>query len=191
MICLIRHGETVFNAEGRYQGHVDSPLTARGRVQAAACAATLAEAWAGRVPPQIWASPLGRAVATARIVQAALPGAALRTDPRLREISMGRWDGLTRAEIAAGWPGARKRHPPREWMLHAPGGERLAAVQARLAAVLEDARAAEDVILVGHGMSGRILRGLHAGLGLAETLHLEAVQGVVYRLDPGGGVVPL
>lgn len=191
MICLIRHGETVFNAEGRYQGHVDSPLTERGRAQAMACAATLAGIWAGRRPPPIWASPLGRAVATAGIVQAALPGATLRLDPRLREISMGQWDGLTRAEIAAGWPGVRKRHPPREWMLHAPGGEGRSAVLARLAAVLAEARAAEEVILVGHGMSGRLLRGLHAGLSLAEALHLEAVQGVVYRLDPGGGIVAL
>ena len=188
MIYLIRHGETAFNAAGRYQGHVDSPLTPLGVAQAQASAALLAAEFRHAPPPPIWTSPLGRALATAEIVGAALPGAPIRPDPRLREISMGRWDGLTRAEIEAGWPGVRRRHPPREWMLNAPEGERIGPVRARLGAVLEAASAAAPVILVGHGIAGRLLRGIHAGLTVAEALHLEAVQGEVYRLAPGGGI---
>lgn len=189
MIYLLRHGETVFNAAGRYQGGCDSPLTERGRRQAAACAAILAAEAPGA---EIRVSPLGRAMATAEILRSALPEAPWRIDPRLREVSMGRWDGLTRAEIEAGWPGLRKRHPGGQWMFVAPGGEDAAAFRARLAAALEEAgRAGRDVILVGHGVAGRILRGLHAGLDLAAALRLESPQGEVYRLDPGGAVTTI
>lgn len=192
MIYLLRHGETEFNAAGRYQGRVDSPLTPRGRAQAAAGAALLAEAL-GAAGPAIWTSPLGRARATAEILRAALPAAGPpRIDPRLTELAMGEWEGMTRAGIEERWPGLRRRHPPREWMFHAPGGERMAEAQARLAAVLAAAAMAEGpVVLVGHGVAGRLLRGLHRGLPPAEALRLPATQGEVFALLPGGGEVAL
>lgn len=192
MIYLLRHGETEFNAAGRYQGRVDSPLTPLGRAQAARAGATLAAALAGRPVPPLWVSPLGRAVATAEIVRAALDAPPpIRLDPRLQEVGMGRWDGLTAEEIDAGWPGARKRHPKREWMFHGPEGEDLTALHTRLTAVLAEAAALPDVILIGHGLTGRLLRGIHAGLSTAEVVRLDAVQGEVELLLPGGGLARL
>lgn len=186
MIYLLRHGQTEFNRDGRYQGQSDSPLTELGRRQAMAFGALLA-AHAGQAC--ILSSPLGRAESTARLIAEALPGAPVTLDERLRELSMGLCDGLTRAEIAARWPDLRRGHPPRQWMFHTPGGERLDDVTTRLASVLADAAARNgDVILVSHAVTGRLLRGLHGGLPLSRALTLDAPQDVVYRLHPGGRV---
>lgn len=184
MIYLIRHGQTEYNREGRLQGQSDSALTEVGRGQARHCAALLS----ARVrAPVIWSSPLARAAETARLVALELPADAPRLDARLAEASFGLWEGLTRPEIEARWPGIRKRHPPREWKLHAPGGEDIGHLTTRLGAALEDAKAHPgDVILVSHGIAGRLIRGLHANLPLGAAMHLPAPQGVVYRLLPGG-----
>jgi len=104
---LVRHGETEFNAQGRLQGRFDSPLTPKGMAQAKTIGRHL-QALINR--PEDWAvecSPLGRAVATAEIIrmQVGIPS-DLIIDDRLREVSLGSWDGLTRDEISRQWPGA-------------------------------------------------------------------------------------
>jgi len=93
---LIRHGESTWNAAGRWQGRGDPPLSERGREQAARLAAGLE----GEGVEVIFASDLARAAETAAILGAAL-GISPARDERLREIDIGRWTGLTRAEIAA------------------------------------------------------------------------------------------
>src|SRR5579864_3425707 len=98
-IFLVRHGETEWNRARRYQGWSDSPLTARGVAQAAAIGrglATIPEA----VGAAIVASPLGRARRTAEIIAECLQyKAPIRFDDRLREISLGSWDGLDRRQV--------------------------------------------------------------------------------------------
>ncbi len=186
MIYLLRHGQTEFNTEGRYQGQLDSPLTDLGRRQARACGRLLA-AHVGTA--SIWTSPLPRAEATARLVAEVLPGAEIRLDARLREVSFGVWEGLTRADIVAGWPNIRKQFPRHLWKLHAPEGEGIEAVLSRLKEVLRDAIAQPgQTILIGHGISGRLMRGLHADLPLSEALGLDAPQDVIYRLHRSGRV---
>lgn len=184
MIYLLRHGQTEFNTEGRYQGQLDSPLTDLGRRQARACGRLLA-AHVGAA--SIWTSPLPRAETTARLMAQVLPGADVRLDARLREVSFGVWEGLTRADIVAGWRNIRKQYPRHQWKLHAPEGERIEAVLSRLHAVLRDASAQPgQIILIGHGISGRLMRGLHADLPLSDALALEAPQDVIYRLHRNG-----
>jgi broad specificity phosphatase PhoE len=186
MIYLLRHGQTEFNLEGRYQGQADSPLTDRGRAQARAYGTLLAEHVGAA---SIWTSPLQRAVETARLMAKALPEAELHIDDRLREVSFGVWEGMTRTDIAAGWPNVRRQHPPRQWKLFAPGGEGIEPLLSRLGAVLGDAAALKrDLILVGHGVAGRLIRGLHVGLSLTDALALDASQDVVYRLHGDGQV---
>src|SRR6266704_1902525 len=100
-IFLVRHGETEWNRARRYQGWSDSPLTARGIAQAEAIGHRL------RALPEanaaaIVASPLGRARRTAEIIAECLGRIEkLRFDERLREISLGSWDGLDRRDIRA------------------------------------------------------------------------------------------
>ena len=186
-IYLLRHGETAFNAAGRYQGRIDSPLTPRGQRQAEHAARLLATVGPAGPVAEIRVSPLGRAWATARIVAAHLGDPPVVEDPRLIEISMGRWDGLTRAGIEAACPSVRRRHPGQRWMFEAPEGERLAGVVLRVSEALAAAAARPGpVVLVGHGIAGRLMRGLHRGLTPEAALLLEMRQGEVYRLDEGG-----
>lgn len=187
-LYLMRHGETVFNAEGRYQGGVDSALTARGRVHARMVGEMLAQVL-GEMPVRLVASPQGRAMETAGIVQSVLPTCVgLEEEPRIREVSMGVWDGLTRAEIAARWPDARTGHRGRMWMFHGPGGERFEDMVARLGAALRDVAARDDCahVLVSHGMAGRVIRAVHAGQAPDAMLAEDAPQDAAYGLERGG-----
>lgn len=98
-ILLVRHGESEWNAVGRWQGQADPPLTDAGRRQAATAAGSL-----GTVDA-IVSSDLRRAQATAEIIADALGVGPVVVDARLRERDAGEWSGLTRSEIHEAWPG--------------------------------------------------------------------------------------
>ena len=98
-ILLVRHGETVFNVERRWQGQSDSPLTERGVAQARQLAAALQD----EPLRAVYSSDLGRAMATASIV-AETHRLDVVTDPRLREIHVGEWTGLSHPQIASAYP---------------------------------------------------------------------------------------
>jgi probable phosphoglycerate mutase len=150
-LYILRHGQTEWNAQGRVQGQHDSLLTPLGRSQAARQGAILAEAGVLDLP--VYVSPQGRARATAEI---ALPGRPARVDPRLREISLGRWDGLTRDEIGARWVDAFDEPDPFLWYDTAPEGEGFAAVQARAAAFLAELNGPAIVVTPSpHAIIGR------------------------------------
>lgn len=174
-IYVLRHGETAWNLEGRMQGRRDSPLTARGRAQAAAQGAALRAAGLAGLPARV--SPQGRAQETARL---ALPGPAC-SDPRLAEIDMGLWTGKTRAEIfgaaesAADWGGAWS------WYRTIPEGETLEALEARCAAVL--AELTGPTLLVTHGVTSQMLRAL--ALGGSSLDDLPGGQGIVHGVVGG------
>jgi broad specificity phosphatase PhoE len=99
-ILLVRHGQSTWNAEGRWQGRADPPLSDLGRRQAEVAADAIGELGIIR----IFASPLVRAHQTATIVGNAL-GLPIEADPRLQERDAGAWTGKTRSEIESGWPG--------------------------------------------------------------------------------------
>jgi broad specificity phosphatase PhoE len=111
---LARHGQSTWNAEGRWQGRADPPLSELGARQAEDAAAVLrdADGPAGRID-RIWASPLRRAHRTAEIIGAGLD-LPVSVDPRLVEVDAGEWTGLTRVDIEAQWPGYLEEHrrPP-------------------------------------------------------------------------------
>jgi probable phosphoglycerate mutase len=106
-ILVVRHGQSTWNADGRWQGQADPPLSELGiaQAEAAACGVDGVEV--------IWASDLERARHTASIL-AATRGLEVVADPRLREREAGEWTGLTRAEIEERYPGAlaERRRPP-------------------------------------------------------------------------------
>ncbi len=182
MIILVRHGETQWNVERRFQGQKDSPLTERGRRQAQAMAALVADLvrreggdW------RLVASPLGRARDTACVIAEAT-GLALETDERLMEINCGEWEGLTWTEVSAGRD-ANARH----WIFDAPGGETHEDVAVRIADFLAGLPPEPErrVVLVSHGAAGRVMRGHYIGLSREAMLDLDVPQDAVYRLQNG------
>ena len=185
MIYLIRHGQTEFNREGRFQGACDSALTELGAAQARAYGRRLAALVTPETP--IVASPLGRARATAGIVRetAGLTG-PIALDARLAEISMGSWDGLTAPEIEALAPGFSLGAPPLDWYMRSPDGETYEAFAGRIGDWLADHRnRAEPLVVVSHGVVSRVLRGLYLGLDKDAGLAQSTPQDCVFRLHEG------
>jgi broad specificity phosphatase PhoE len=180
-ILLVRHGETEWNLARRYQGWTDSPLTIRGLAQAEALGRrllALPEADAA----DIIASPIGRARRTAEIIAQCLGRTQPpRLDERLREISLGSWDGLQRADIEARMGNAFEEY---EWYFRTPDGESYETFADRLAAWLAETGDA-PVIAVAHGVVMRVLRGLYAGLPRATALRLPVPQDRIFRLAGG------
>jgi len=185
MIYLVRHGQTVFNAELRLQGRLDSPLTGLGRSQAHLLGLKL-RALAGADDAELESSPQDRAVCTARIIAAAMGGRRqIRLDPRLREISLGSWEGLTQADIESRWPGVWRGTVRQSWVESCPDGETYDSAEARLKDWLAEAVAQETRVVVSHGVSIGILRGLYLGLARDEALAFPVPQGVIWVLDDG------
>jgi probable phosphoglycerate mutase len=190
MLYLVRHGQTEFNAAGRWQGQCDSQLTATGQEQAAQVAEILKNSGLDN-NATIVSSPLGRAVQTAEIIAAALQTShPIVFDDRLKEVAMGSWDGLTDAEIEAKWPNARNGMGRNEWFFHSSDGERyeqmLGRVQSALTDLMRDLQTPK--IVVCHGVTSRLLRGIHCGLGKGDMLDLEVPQNVAFHLSPAGSV---
>jgi len=184
-IFLVRHGETEWNLARRHQGRFDAPLTERGVAQARAIGrrlATLPEA--ERAP--IVASPQERARRTAEIIRAELGDAAVLTiDQRLREHSVGSWDGLTYDAIAAKLPGVFDGDGAHEWYFRAPDSESYAAFAGRVGDWLRGQNDSIPVIVVAHGLVSRVLRGLYAGLPRETALLLPVPQDRIFRLSAG------
>lgn len=132
-LLLIRHAESVWNAERRWQGQEDPPLSAQGRVQAGA----LARALTGVAIARIVTSDLERARATAEAL-GHVHGLRATTDPRLRELDVGRWGGRTREEIARCDPELLARFDRGDRQLRAGGGESRHALRERARAALRD-----------------------------------------------------
>lgn len=184
MIYLVRHGQTVFNREGRLQGHVDSELTELGRAQAQRVGALLRGLVGAPRDWRVVSSPLGRARNTAAIIAEALGVTEVETDPGLIEVSFGVWDGRARDDLRAEYPDA---FGPTGYRFNAPGCEPYDAVCARVQAWLAGLEPEPDrrIIAVSHGVSGRILRGVYAGLAREAALDLPVPQDAAFRLSGG------
>ncbi len=185
MIYLCRHGQTEFNAIGRRQGQVDSNLTAMGQAQASAMGRRLASL---NLPDfRIYASPLGRAHHSARLIAAELGNPEITLDPRLKEIGMGSWDGKTDLEIDTAHPGLRASVPPEAWWFHSPDGETYTIFAARLAAALHDLQSdpIPVKIIVAHAVVSRVIRAQWAGLSELESHSLPVPQDAFFVLSGG------
>jgi probable phosphoglycerate mutase len=193
-IFLFRHGETVWNAEKRAQGHLDSPLTAAGREQARVMGEGLARELKrmGYAPAEVivCSSPLGR-VRETLVIAAQAAGIEHETasfDHRLREMSWGDWDGLNGQEIEARWPGQMAARRQEKWTYCPPNGENyiMAAERAQAALAHIVALAAEKPVAVfAHGGIGRVLRGLFVGALQAEIMEMDQPQDAFFRLHGG------
>lgn len=182
-IFLIRHGETEWNAEGRFQGQKDSPLTPGGRAQAHRVGLRLAEQLTEGTRADIYVSPLGRTQETARIVSALGDYARVQLEPRLQEVTTGSWDGLTQLDIDCGWPGRLDGSTAFDWYFRAPDGETYEMALHRIQSWFADLRG--PVVAISHGLLGRLIRGAYLGLPRAEALRLPVPQDVIWRLRDG------
>lgn len=179
-LYLIRHGETVWNREGRLQGRDDSPLTARGRAQARAVAAA-----AARIEAECFCSPQGRARATADLVFRDRP---CRFDPRLAEIDTGSFTGRLLREIAAEDPALFSARGL-GWYDHCPGGEGFAALAARCRSFLADLQG--PALVIGHGITLRMIWALATGAGAGRLHAAPLEQGEILAIPARRGVPPL
>lgn len=179
-IFILRHGETVWNRSGRFQGRLDSPLTEAGRRQAL-CQRDILRA-NGVVPDAIYCSPQGRAQQTAALI--CDEQCQIRLDDRLQEIDFGLWEGLTRDEVGkqTGDPAASGL-----WQFASPGGEDFAAISGRVADFLGDLLG--PAIVVTHGTTSQVMRGLCMGLDQAALLTLPKDHGCVYLMSAGRQIV--
>lgn len=139
-LILIRHGETDWNVEKRYQGQEDPPLNRRGREQAK----LLAEALSGVPVNVLYSSPLARARETAETLKERF-GVPLHFEARLKEIHLGEWGGKLSVEVAEQDPDRHLRWEADAWSVTPPGGESLFQVRERVHA------AADDIVLKHEG----------------------------------------
>ena len=165
---IARHGETVFNAAARMQGDVlHTPLTRAGFAQADEMGALLRVHLGLRPKLDLWASPTGRALQTLAVIaeHLELDWHGARTDARLREIDIGAWSGRFYRDVVA--EGGSLIDPATGLFSgRPPGGETYDEVAFRLQAWLDDnGDEAGDRLVVMHGMSSRVLRGMLAGAG--------------------------
>ena len=145
ILALVRHGESTWLAEGRFQGRGDVPLTDMGRRQATAIGARLAAPAAAPSVPvpdtsplAIWHSPLRRATETAQAIHEAREAdAPLRPLDELMELSQGEWEGLTLDEVQSHYPRQLKGWLDDPVHHHAPGGESLPAASERAQRALQ------------------------------------------------------
>jgi broad specificity phosphatase PhoE len=187
ILYFARHGETDWNLERRLQGQHDIPLNALGRVQASRCGVILLDllARSGRPAAEFdyLSSPLGRARETMELMRAALrldPG-RYRTDARLMEMSFGRWEGFTFAELQAREVEALAARERDKWGFVLPGGESYAQLVVRVRAWYESIE--RDTVVSAHGGVCRALMA-HLGIARPEAASMGDIgQGVVYVFE--------
>ncbi|WP_262028087.1 histidine phosphatase family protein [Microvirga sp. Mcv34] len=176
-LILVRHGETLWNAERRLQGHADAPLSPRGIEQARRAAMFFA---GGPAPSYIVSSDLRRARHTAEL----LGFAEFSTDERLREMDLGDWAGQWIEQIEASDRGAY-----RDWRLGLytpPGGEEWLPFRERVSAAMHAAidHADGDVVIVAHEGVVRAACDVLVGLGPSQLSPVASAAITIFDVDP-------
>jgi probable phosphoglycerate mutase len=189
-MILARHAETVFNAAARMQGHMaHTPLTRTGIAQAEAMGAALRAALGEAPEMDYWVSPSGRTQQTAAIIgeHLGVDFFRWRQDARLLEIDVGAWEGRWYhdivAELGRSIVDAERglfSEPP-------PGGEWFPQIAARLQDWLAGLDQARPTMVISHGITASVLRGILVG---GEDWHgvpvaARAPQGTVFRIADG------
>ncbi len=154
-ILLIRHGQTDWNADGRWQGHEDIPLNTNGLEQAQALAFHLKD----HPITAIYSSDLQRAQQTAAPLAQTL-GLTVKTDPRLRELNLGTYQGMTTSEISSQYPAEAAKMREDYLGFPFPQGESRRMMQMRALEAFREIvanEAAPEVAIVAHGGTIRVL----------------------------------
>jgi broad specificity phosphatase PhoE len=189
LLYLARHAETVYNAGARMQGHMtQTPLTRAGFGQADAMGAALAAHFGAAPDIDLWASPSGRTLQTIAVVAEHLGRDFFDvvTDARLLEIDVGDWQGQRYADIVVE-VGPIIDPNRRLFSVQPPNGEWYPAIAARLQAWLATLDPVRTALVISHGITARVLRGLLVG-GVdygGACIAADAPQGTVFRIEDG------
>ena len=192
-LYFIRHGETDWNAEGRYQGSRDIPLNDTGRAQADLNGKLLAQLLTRghRAPAEFtWhASPLGRTRETMQRVRAAFsePLPEVGFDPRLVEVSFGVYEGRLHTELSSGEMAIAGERDADFWFFRPPSGESYEDVAQRVSSFARELTG--PAIVVAHGGILRILRRLIEDFPAERTVNWFPPQDSVVHFIDGKSVV--
>jgi 2,3-bisphosphoglycerate-dependent phosphoglycerate mutase len=184
-MCMVRHGETAWNAEGRVQGQLDIPLNATGFAQARA----VADALAGGSFSAIYASDLVRVRQTAEPAAARL-GIEVRLEPALRERHYGMFERLTYVEVKQRYPAEYARFRDKDLDFDFVTGESLAAFAARALAcvgALVERHAGESILVFTHGGVLEMVYRHATGRGLSSRRDFEIPNAALNHVEVSGG----
>ncbi|EGR2893784.1 histidine phosphatase family protein [Vibrio parahaemolyticus] len=182
-IFVLRHGETEFNADKKLQGHCNSSLTSKGSDQARRVGTTLKQYVENR-PFRVYSSTLGRALQTSQIVCEELNYSYenLNKEPRLKEFSLGEWKQRTIPSLEQEIPNLLAQN---DWYLQAPNCETYESVRERLSSWLSDVAHDEDIVVVSHGLTGIVLRGLLLGMDYTQVWQQDLPQDAFFIIEDG------
>lgn len=192
-LVLVRHGETDWNREGRFQGQIDIPLNSNGRAQAEAASRFLAEVPIDRA----YTSAMARPRQTAEAILAQHPGVPLTSTTGLLEIGHGLWEGRLEREIAEGWPQLLTDWKERPQTVQMPQGETVHDVWQRsldtwnrIAAGLDER---ETALVVAHDAVNKTILCALLGLGPEAIWAIKQGNGGVTVIDypDGAGGEPV
>ncbi|MFM2256976.1 MAG: hypothetical protein RIQ28_823 [Pseudomonadota bacterium] len=179
-LFIARHGETVFNAAGRMQGmHAHTPLTREGCEQATEMGIGLSRHIAPHEPLALVSSPAGRTLQTLALVVEELHRDFHdnATDVRLREIDVGVWEGHYYKDIAPDISTLMDMEH-KLFIQKAPGGEDYRDVAERVQQWLSEQSFESDMLIITHGMTARVMRGLLLGLPPLERFGAPIAPGL-------------
>jgi probable phosphoglycerate mutase len=180
-IFLLRHGQTEWNALGRYQGQMNSDLTLKGEAQAAAQGRLLGAVFTEFPDIHICSSPLGRSRQTAQIALAGY-GREVVFQDELKEIAAGEWEGVTKNDIEAGWPDLFNAYQTSfELFMFAPNGEGYEALHDRCTRFLISLNS--PCVVFSHGVTIAVLRSIIRNLSFKEMIQLDNQQGCIYKIE--------
>ena len=191
-IIIIRHGETEWNKTGCFQGHSDVPLSAEGRAQAAMLGKNLSVDHVD----MIYASDLTRAMETAAPLAQRF-GLEVISDPQLRELNFGAWEGRNFNDVNAENPNAMKNFYTDPEQADIPESEPFPEFQRRIAGRVREIVAqkrGKRIVIVSHGASIRILLADLLSMPIRSIWHLSQLNTAVNKIrfeDDGFAVVTL
>jgi len=182
-IILIRHGQTIWNEEGRFQGRLNSPLTKKGELQAKENAQKLKKNIEDFENIKIFSSPLGRARDTAYIIcdELGISRDRIIFDDRIVEFNYGIFEGQKREDIMKLQEFCDRE--ANKWSYEIENGESYILVQDRVTDFLNSIKDEEKVIIVAHEMVNRTIRGVYCNYNNNITLKLKQSNNVIFYLN--------
>ena len=185
-ILLFRHGETHWNRLKRIQGHTDapSPLTLKGVGQAQAYGRTLQRLTNGEQGWRLVSSPLARCVQTSAVLceTAGWDFNRVHFEDRLKEVDTGDFSGWMKSDLEREHPELKKGSGLSAWYFCCPGGETWDDMAARIGEWLRECPPDDKVVIVTHGVAGKVLRCVYAGLDPVQTLAEDSPQDALFIL---------